>query len=59
MERIVIQQLDNRNQVFRTFTLHKHPHEVEPALDRISRAYNMARTRVKIIPGTSRTRRTR
>ena len=56
MQRIVIEQLDNRNQVFRTFTLHKHPHEVEPALDRIELAYNMARTRVTVLPDTSRSR---
>jgi hypothetical protein len=57
MQRIVIEQLDGQNRVFRKFTLHKHPHEVEAALDRISRAYNMARTRVTVTAPRSRARR--
>jgi hypothetical protein len=59
MQTIVIEQLDSRNQVFRTFTLHKRPHEVETVLDRIDRAYNMNRTRVTVTPVASRARRTR
>jgi hypothetical protein len=48
MDKIKIEQLDHDGNVFRTFSQQVDRQQLEPALDRISRGFNLMNTRVTV-----------